>query len=242
MPRRPLSLLFGLLLLALPVRAEEVRLMTEVFPPFNYMADNQLTGLSVEVVRAMAARLGHPGDVEVLPWSRAVALLDSEPGRGLFSMARTPAREAKYRWVGPIAETRAVFMGRKDARLRIDSLDAAREVGLIGVMKDTPTEKELRAAGFANLDVASDHRANPKKLESGRIALWVTGEFSGAYRAREAGVDPSQFEPVYVYAVERLYLALSKDTPDAEVERWQGALESLRADGGYDAIVKRYLP
>ena len=39
----------------------------------------------------------------------------------------------------------------------------------------------------------------------------------------------------------QLFIAFSKNTPDDVVAKWQAALDSMKADGSFDAIVKKYL-
>jgi polar amino acid transport system substrate-binding protein len=38
-----------------------------------------------------------------------------------------------------------------------------------------------------------------------------------------------------------LYIAFSKNTSDAEVAKWQAALDAMKADGSYDALIMKYM-
>ncbi|NOR26821.1 MAG: transporter substrate-binding domain-containing protein, partial [Desulforhopalus sp.] len=62
------------------VSAENFRIMTEEYPPFNYTDGGKITGLSTEVVLELAKRVGHHTDIEVLPWARAYGLIQKKDG------------------------------------------------------------------------------------------------------------------------------------------------------------------
>ncbi|MGC9435532.1 MAG: hypothetical protein ACP5C4_05540 [Methanomicrobiales archaeon] len=58
--------------------------------------------------------------------------------------------------------------------------------------------------------------------------------------ARDAGVDPASIEALYTVREVPLYIAFSEGTPSAVVERWQEALDTMKRDGTYDAILARW--
>ena len=80
---------------------------------------------------------------------------------------------------------------------------------------------------------------NAKKLASGEIDLWATGDPAGRYLARQIGM--TAFKTVLRFNGTELYLALNKSVPDDVVERLQQALEQMREDGFVDATFARYL-
>ena len=57
---------------------ETFKIMTEEYPPFNFMEEGKLTGLSTEVVQQLAKKIGHPEKIEMLPWARAYGLILQE--------------------------------------------------------------------------------------------------------------------------------------------------------------------
>jgi len=63
------------LFLGTSVMAQTFKIMTEEYPPFNYSDGGKLSGLAVEVMQAMVKKLGHPEDIEMLPWARAYGLI-----------------------------------------------------------------------------------------------------------------------------------------------------------------------
>ncbi|MGJ3495438.1 transporter substrate-binding domain-containing protein, partial [Piscirickettsia salmonis] len=50
--------------------AEQITVMTEEWPPYNYTKSNKLTGFSTEIVRAIMKRLGVEYKIYVYPGAR----------------------------------------------------------------------------------------------------------------------------------------------------------------------------
>jgi len=220
--------------------AQTFTIMTEEYPPYNYTEDGKLTGLSTEVVQAIADRIGHSKEVEVMPWTRAYTLIQKSEGQILFSMTRTEAREELFKWVGPVAANKWVLFARKGSGIKLASLDEAKKIGKIGTYKDDAAESFLKAEGFSNLDSVLNDEQNVPKLTAGRIDLWIVGELQGIYKAKKKGVA-DQLEKVLDVKDTQLFIAFSKNTPVEVIAAWQKALDEMKADGSYEAIVKKYM-
>jgi len=170
-----------------PAAGEPSRLMTEEFAPYQYYKDvddkETLTGISIEIVSAIQERLGDENEIKVLPWSRGLKLLQKHPNSALFSTARTPDREDKYKWVGPLSELQMVFFRRKGSGVGFSSMDEARAIGRIGVTKNVATHEILSNMGFENLDVLQSgaDEKNIARLLKDRIDVWPTAYYAGVY-------------------------------------------------------------
>jgi polar amino acid transport system substrate-binding protein len=220
--------------------AAAFKIMTEDYPPFNFQQDGKLTGLATEVVQEIAKRIGHPTDIELLPWARGYGLIQQQDGMILYSMTRTEEREGLFKWVGPIASNKWVFFGKKGSGITLASLADAKKVGKVGTYKDDAAEMFLKAEGFTNLDSVVDDLQNVPKLMAGRINLWIVGELQGIHKAKAKGVN-DQLEKLLDVKDTQLYIAFSKKTADSDIAQWQKALDAMKADGSYDAIVKKYM-
>ena len=235
------AVIFCLTMFSASVFADTFSIMTEEYPPFNYTEDGKLTGLSSEVMFELISRLGHPNNIKVLPWSRGYKLIQDKDGMILFSMTRTEQREDMFKWVGPVAPNKWVFFAKKGSGLSINSLADAKKVKKIGTYKDDAAESFLKQEGFANIESVVDDLANVKKLAAGRIDLWIVGQLQGVFKAKSVTGDASTFEKVFDVKETQLYIAFSKSTPDAVIKKWQAELDRMKADGTYDAIMKKYL-
>ncbi len=220
--------------------ADNFTIMSEEYPPYNYTEGGKLTGLSTEITRMILEKVGHADNIKVLPWSRSYNLIQQKDNHILFSMTRTEAREDLFKWVGPVAENNWVFYAKKGSGLTISSLDDAKKVKAVGTYKDDAAEMLLKEKGFSNLDSVLDDSVNVLKLVKGRIDLWITGDAMGMHKARKKGLS-DKIENIFEVKKTKLYIAFSKNTPDAVIQKWQKALDELKADGSYDKILSRYL-
>ncbi|SCA55143.1 putative ABC-type amino acid transport/signal transduction systems, periplasmic component/domain [Candidatus Terasakiella magnetica] len=222
-------------------------IMTEEFAPYQFYEENdgtrQFKGISLEVVQALQKEVGNQDPIKVLPWNRALKLLAKKKNALLFSTARTPERENKYKWVGPLASLEMVFFKRSDSDISLNSLDEARTLNKIGVTKNVATHEILRNMGFTNLDVMESgaDEKNLKRLIKKRVDVWPTVYYAGTYSAKKMGVlEKIQAIPNVKIMSGHLYIAFNKAVDDKIIHQWQLALDSLRTKGVIDQIVMKY--
>lgn len=219
------------------------KIMTEELRPFGYVENGQLTGVCVDIVRALLERLDHPDQIHVYPWDRAYQEVQHQPGRILFSMGRSPAREELFKWVGPLLSNVTYLYRHQSSALDIHTLDDARRVGTIAVRENYFAHTLLAELGFTNLFLTREGDLDVQMLVAGRTDLIAVGELSLQELCRAGTVDCHQIVNTGVPIQDsKLYLAFSRSTPDTEIQRWQRELDALRASPVYAEILRRYLP
>lgn len=226
---------------------QSVKLMTEEFAPYQYYDgegdEKVLTGISVQIVKEIQKRVGNNDEMKVLPWSRSLKLLEKKKNSALFSTARTPSREDKYKWVGPLAKLEMIFFRKVGSGVSFSSMEEAKKISKVGVTKNVATHEILMNQGFKNLDVmqsGSDDK-NLKRLIKGRIDVWPTGYYSGIYNAKKIGViDQIEVVPGVSILSGSLYIAFNKETDTRIINVWQTALDDMRREGFVDQIMKKY--
>lgn len=242
-----------LLLLFLPMclwAQPPIKVMTEQLPPFNYLENSEIIGISAEVVRKIFAQVGSPmegGDIQMYPWARAYHEVQTKSGTALFSTARTEEREELFQWVGPLIEITLGIVAKKDRHIKIDSVDDF-STYRIGTVRESAPEQLLLKKGVQidNLDRLILPEPNIKKLDAGRIDLFVFNLQVVQHLMTKLGIDMSQYETVYTLKKVNLYVALHKDTDPELVKRLQTALDELKQPGPdgfsqFDAITRKYL-
>ncbi|MFH1913279.1 MAG: ABC transporter substrate-binding protein [Pseudomonadota bacterium] len=244
-PRRgghhPAALLLCLWL-ALPgvAAAGQVEMQAIVYPPLVYASGDRLWGVVPEVVREIQHIVGDDSKLKEVPWLRAFEQAKTEPMHALFAIVRIPEREPLFKWVGPVFDEGDYFFKRKGSPLEIKSLEDAKAVGRIAARKDGYTHKAMAASGFTNLDIGPTYDSSYRKLHQGRVDLVLMGERTYRYMVGHAGLDPEDFERTdYLFNESSAWLAFSRDVPNELVERWQQALDTIKANGVYDAILDR---
>jgi len=225
--------------------ATDLVLLTENFPPYNmarngknFAQDENINGIAVDIVREMFKRANITYSLTLrFPWERIYKIALEKPGYGVFVMARLPDREKLFKWVGPIGPDDWIMLAKADSKINLDSLEDARKYK-IGAYKGDAIAETLAKQGLKPIVVLRD-QDNAKKLTSGQIDLWATGDPAGRYLARQDGVIG--LKTVLRFNSAELYLALNKEVPDETVAKLQAALDQLRKEGVVDEIMARYL-
>jgi polar amino acid transport system substrate-binding protein len=238
----------------LPISAQALDLqgLTESLPPLNYEQDGKVTGFSSELLDAIAAEAGIGVQKQVLPWTRAYDRA-TQPGETiLFSLVRTPEREALFRWVGPIGPRRVILYKWADrTEINLRSLEDARAYR-IGSTLESAATKQLIRQGFvpmpaserasAGLELGATGEMNMRKFIAKRFDLLVSLDWAAAHNAKAAGIDPSELQPALVLDETLSYwygLNLAVD-PDV-AKKLNNALLKLKADGRYAQLRQKYL-
>mgnify|MGYP001815855257 FL=1 len=222
--------------------AQQLTIISEENPPFNFIKDGIFTGSSTEVVREILRRLNLPTNIQVLTWARGYQLALSQPNVVLFSTARTKEREDLFHWVGPIYKVRFGFYARKGLGPYLTSLADAKKVGAIATYKDDVREQLLKSQGFTNLDSSKSPASNLKKLLAGRVDLWLYSNLGVPSVARQIGINADDVELVLPFKDYYAYIAFSKGTPQAVAKKWQTTLDDLKHEGTFRKISQQWLP
>lgn len=238
----------GLGSLGLNAAAGELRIVTEEMPPYNMTQNGKVTGLSTEVLRAVLDEVGIQAPIQPMPWARAYDLALNSENVLIYSITRTAQREKLFKWVGTVAPTNWYLYARSDSKLRLTGLEDVRKHQVATVNEDAG-EQYLVAKGSVigkNLQSSSKYELSYEKLKVGRVDLWIANELNAYFIVRQAGDDPSKaivriLELPDLAPDGGLSMAFSRQTPDALVERFRKALETVKRNGTYDAIKKRWL-
>ena len=228
-----LALLVLLVLLRQEVQAATVRAVTEE-TSFSWSVDGRVSGPATAVVeRTLAAAGIDDYRVELYPWARAYDLALHEPGVLIYLIARTPAREDQFQWVGELLRLRYYFYrlaNRND--VRIERLDDARAYRL-GVMRDDVRHQYLQGLGFERLVVSGQQRDNFSRLLSGQVDALLLPERDAIHFCAEAGSACPGLQRLAALEVldTPLYMAFSAATPAPLVERLRAAFGKLAASG-----------
>lgn len=225
---------------------DDLTLVTEQYPPYNFEEDGKLQGISVDLLMAALDEAGSnltKSDIRLLPWAKGFEMAQNKQGTVLFATTRTEERDDLFQWVGPITSTKISLMARKDSNIQIDSLDDIDSKGYtIGVVRDDVGEHLLQDGGVpkANIDSVAKAVLNIKKMERDRIDAWAYEENVALWMIRSNGFEPDNYEPVYELKKGKLYYAFHKDTPDSKVNALQKAVDKVKASDKYEQILNKY--
>ena len=226
--------------------AEKIRVLTEIWEPYNYLDGDRPVGLSTELVKATFKKANIDYELEVLPWKRAYNFTLNDKNTAIFTITRTPAREAVFKWVGPLyPQVEYFYKLRKRSDIKVSRIDDLKAY-VVGVLNGGSTQEVLLARGFqngVNLNPVTKASQNLAMLFAERVDFVIGSDAKFVFQLKDNNLH--KFEDleksVLLSDSGGYYLALNINTPDEIVNRLQKALDQLMRDGLRDAIWRKYL-
>ncbi|MCK5164794.1 MAG: ABC transporter substrate-binding protein [Desulfobacula sp.] len=243
-----LCLLFNPSIICAADSINNIKFMTENYPPYNYCENGRLKGIYVDVLMEISKRTDSTlkrDDIDLMPWARGYRSILKNKKKCLFGMARNKDRENLFKWAGPVSHGRTVLIAKAGFKLKINCLDDIHNLK-IGVVKDDVNEKFLLNAGIkkANLVYSYGNKAVKEiliELDRGIIDLWAYGETTARWLIKKFSFNPKNYKSVYLLNNNKGYFAFSKDVSDSFINRFQNELDKIMADGTYRKIASIYL-
>lgn len=210
--------------------------ITEEYPPYNYLINQQLAGFSIDLLEAIFAETETPlsrDDIHYYPWVRGYEIALSQPNTVLFSTTRNATREAQFHWVGPIAQDHVALLAHRAAPISLDSLAQAIERKLtVAVIREDIGAQALQEAGYPEslMIPAIDNRSALHMLTRGRVDLWAYSADVAAWIAESEGHPSNSLIPVHTLSDSYLYFAINQTTDPRLISRMQQALDNVLAE------------
>jgi len=217
----------------------KLTIMTENWPPLNYVENGKLKGPAVDVVKAIQKKINNKNKILVFPWKRAYTYTIEQENKVLFSMVFSQKRDDLFKWVGPIAEKRYSLYAKRGFTGKIKNLEDAKKYN-IGVQREGFTEQYLKTRGFEKLDLANNATQNARKLLRGRFELMFDSYSTFSKTIKQYKMHEDDFEEVLRVQVSLMYIAFNKHTDDATIKLWQDAYDELYESGEIKAIFKKH--
>ncbi len=217
-----------------------LKILTEESPPGSFYKNGVLSGSMVEIVQEIQKKLGDTSEISVYPWSRAYNLLETSDDIALFATTRTPERESKFKWVGPLDKVTWIFVGKTDNNIKINKLEDAKKVKRIGAYRGDARAQFLENNGFKNLSLENNPESLFNLLHKNRYDLIITSEVGLNTHPKNLKIPSSEFEVEYVIKSYSLYIAFSMGVPDDIVKKWQNAFNELNNEGVVNKILNKY--
>lgn len=214
----------------------ELVFYTEDYPPFSFEANDRVTGLNTEVLRAAAEQAGLNVQFRVVPWARAQAWTQRQSDACFFSAARSAERENIYQWAGPLS-TEYITLYSADADFpKLASVTDAIGYRVGGQIADFYTDwGEQQGLSIERTAVIPD---NLEMLLGGRMDLWLAGSIGGAYIGAQEGVTlypVTQSQEAFT-----LWLACNNDMDPSIVSALDTIIEHYRTSGFIDKLLQNY--
>lgn len=227
--------LFGAIFssILMPASLENIQIMTEEYPPYNYLGDNgMVTGIAVDTLVAAYKQAGitlNLEQIEIKPWPRAYRQLQASNQHMLFSMTRTPSRERLFKWVGPISKTKITLIAKKSSHIKILTAQDLKGYIIGGILDDIGVQLVRDLINFdANILTTPHAKSLARMLDLNRIDLWAYEENTAKYFFERNNLNADLYESVYTLSEAELFFAFGLKTEDKIIERLQRALDEIK--------------
>lgn len=233
--RRYIAILFVSLVFSMPSMgiAQDVNkliILTEEYPPYNYMDKGKVCGTSTEIVVEVLERLGsklNRKDIRLIPWARAYHEVITSKDTILYSTVRNKDRENSFKWVCPVGYNTVGVIARKRDRVVIKEPEDFERYRIGVVREDIGHQLMRKLVPEKDLDIVNSSESNLRKLQEGRIDMFVYDVQVAGFVLARLGLDANKFETVYVLEKSPLCIAFNKDVDDDLVQKFQIALDEV---------------
>ncbi|MYL27868.1 MULTISPECIES: transporter substrate-binding domain-containing protein [Halomonadaceae] len=210
------------------------------YEPFEYRTpDGELTGFEVELAEAMCEEMNRECDFVVQAWDGMIpGLMARKYDAIMSSMSITEQRAKRVLFSDPYYRTPGGWFGKKDTNVDVSDRSAM-EGMVVGVQRGTTMDNYVteNLGGIVEVKRYTTADDMALDLESDRLDLvfvdYPVGEeyFLTRDNFKEIG-EPVKLGKGVAVAMRKRDKALAK-----EINK---ALETLKNDGTYDAIMNRY--
>jgi len=228
-----------------PKTAEKGKLVMATnaeFPPYEFVENNQVVGIDVEIASAVAEKLGLELKVENMEFDSIIsAVKGGKADVGVAGMTVTPERLEEVDFTTSYATGVQVIIVTEDSPITsVDDLFGTNNY-TIGVQLTTTGDLyatwDIEDEGLGTVDRYNKGADAVMALKSGKVdCVIIDNEPAKAFVAENPGLKILDTE----YAVEDYAIAMNKNNKDL-YEQVNAALEELIADGTVQGILDKYI-
>lgn len=225
-----------------PSAAMKATVVIDDFPPWKIVEGNQVSGIDIELTKALFDEVGLTPEFIVCPWTRCLAMLRSGKGDFISGLLKRPEREKHISYIEPPYKTQSTkAFYRLTWADEINTFDDLKGLA-IGTQRGARYYPEFDCAEHLTKRPVENDRLNFLKLNAGRVDTVIATESQGDYmishlklrgKVTKAALRHSEINPVY--------FAVSKRSPlHSMVPQLKAATQRLRDNGTFDMIIKEY--
>jgi polar amino acid transport system substrate-binding protein len=213
---------------------KSLTLYTEDLPPYNMVENDQVTGMSSDIITAALNRVPFRFTLRLVAWQRAFHEAQTERGVCVYSTVRTPEREELFQWVGPIGRDSLAVFVTPDSPIQAHALSDLKNYRTV-ISPGDYAEPQLRAGGFRIVPAPNEKQLD--MLTAGRVDFWVTNRSEAQFASKRTGTP---LKELFAYDDFELYLACNRTVPAELIEKMNDAVKQVFDSGEAARIVAKY--
>jgi methyl-accepting chemotaxis protein len=220
------------------------RFVCDYLPPYQYIAEDKITGVFTEIVELLLADLHEEASIEFMPWAEAIAMAQDEPEIFLLTALRTAQREKQFRWIGPVVPDKHYLFrlsNRNDIKVR--SAGDLKDYRL-GSVANNYSYKYFIDNGVPeqNIHAVKVHSMNIQNLLLGEVDMIPMSTLQLTHQLQMMKRDMGDVTPAFLIDSfpTDAYLAVSVSTPDEVFSKYEEGFERIRKTREFKEILKKY--
>jgi len=219
---------------------QNLKVMSEDFPPYNFSFNDVPTGFATEVFDLILKKENSSIKsikVNFLPWAQSYQALQSEKNTMLFVVTRNKTREKMFKWVGPISTAKNGLIG--SINKKVENL---KDKFVCSVFEDAGGQMFLeKYPAFKNqLIVVQFPDQCLYMLNAGRVDFFAYDINVFKFLAKKLNIDQNQFQMKETFAQANHYYAFHIKTDDSLTSRWQKNLDEIKNTSAFQDLIKKY--
>lgn len=224
-----------------------IQLVTESYIPYGFMENGVIKGIAVDVVSEAFRRQGFTVELQMLPWTRALQMVEDGDTDGIYCAFYSDKRAIFMQYLKePIAYEAQYVYTLKDSPVRFDGTMESLKPYRIGAQQDYyygEAFEKAKGDSAYQIEQVIEVPINIRKLLDGRIDAMVDHHLSMLYYLKQMNLqDVIVEQPIPLREPSGLYLAFTKKrfVDQALIQSIDEELVKMKQDGSYQDIVDRY--
>lgn len=222
--------------------AQEIKAYTEEWPPYNFIRDNQLVGVSTDILKSVCADVKIKCNMQLVPWTRAYKTVLETPDTIIYTISRIPVREKQFLWVGPILPRSMWIFARAEVAGKIHSIKDLANFK-IGAIREEASLSELLEAGVpsSSIQIFNTNTDEMQMLRAGKIDIVANTEIGMQQNQKTFGIPASSIKRMMkLNDGAALYFGMNLNSNKDLVAKLQASVDKMKREGKIEAIVQRY--
>jgi polar amino acid transport system substrate-binding protein len=221
--------------------AETITIVADSWPPYVFEENGEFKGFDYETAKEVFARLGYRVELKLLPWKRCLWMVESGQADAVLDASITDERKKTMLFPDEkISDSASVLFYLRGKNFRFSELRDLRGLR-IGTILGYMYSKEIAEADYFVKEPVVDIIQNMRKLESGRIDLFISNRYVGLYSIRKAGFKGKiEYLPKPISGGE-MYVAFAVTERNRKlVKDFSAMLRQFKLTAEYARIIRSY--
>ncbi|WP_222937623.1 substrate-binding periplasmic protein [Spartinivicinus ruber] len=228
----------------LRLSANELLVVTENWPPYNFRSEERIVGASTDIVKKTLDKTNYKYNIHLYPWARSYEIALNKPNVIIYTILRTPQREPLFKWVGPLFSGKQFYLYKLHTRTDVvlSNIDDAKKY-IIGIMRGDVSHQFFSSIGITEsngLNITISEEENIRKLFNLKIDLISGNNISLPIRMKKLGYDFNDINPVIMTFKYDYYMAVSKSTSDTVYTKINDAFKNSIDENFKNTVIKKY--